>query len=69
MAGDVPIIVADEPTGNLDEKTEEKIVQLFKQLANDGKIVILVTHSQKVAKSAGAKVYEIKDGALARKNS
>ncbi len=64
MAGDVPIIVADEPTGNLDEKTEEKIIQLFKKLADDGKIVIVVTHSQKVAKIADAVIYQMKDGGL-----
>jgi putative ABC transport system ATP-binding protein len=64
MAGDVPIVVADEPTGNLDEKTEEKILALFKSLADDGKIVIIVTHSQKVAKHANATVYKMKDGLL-----
>jgi len=67
MAGDVPIIVADEPTGNLDEKTEEKIIQLFKKLADEGKIVIVVTHSQKVAKIADAIIYQMKDGGLIRK--
>ena len=64
MAGDVPIIVADEPTGNLDEKTKERIIQLFKKLANEGKIVIIVTHSQKVAKIANAVIYQMKDGNL-----
>jgi putative ABC transport system ATP-binding protein len=66
IAGDVPIVVADEPTGNLDEKTEEKILQLFKQLADDGKIVIVVTHSQKVAREASAIVYRLKAGKLKR---
>jgi putative ABC transport system ATP-binding protein len=64
MAGDVPIIVADEPTGNLDEKTEEKILALFKRLAADGKIVIIVTHSQKVARHASAIIYTMRGGAL-----
>ncbi|MDR1032689.1 MAG: ABC transporter ATP-binding protein, partial [Candidatus Nomurabacteria bacterium] len=67
MAGDVPIIVADEPTGNLDEKTEEKILALFKQLADDGKVVIIVTHSQKVAKHAKSIVYHMKDGVLSKR--
>ena len=67
MAGDVPIIVADEPTGNLDEATEEKILKIFKDLANSGKIVIVVTHSQKVATQAHAIVYRMKDGILTRK--
>lgn len=67
MAGEVPIIVADEPTGNLDEKTEAKILQIFKKLADDGKIVIVVTHSQNVASHADAIVYQMKDGVLSRK--
>ncbi|MDL2328116.1 ABC transporter ATP-binding protein, partial [Ruminococcaceae bacterium OttesenSCG-928-A11] len=54
MAGDTPIVVADEPTGNLDEKTEAKILELFNKMAQDGKIVIIVTHSQKVARHANA---------------
>lgn len=64
MAGDVPIIVADEPTGNLDEHTEARILQIFKQIADSGKIVIVVTHSHKVATHADAIVYRMKDGVL-----
>lgn len=67
MAGDVPIIVADEPTGNLDEDTEAKILQIFKRLAESGKIVIIVTHSQKVAAHADAIVYKMKGGVLTKK--
>ena len=67
IAGDVPVIVADEPTGNLDEETEAKILQIFKQLAESGKIVIVVTHSQKVATHADAVVYQMKSGVLTRK--
>ncbi len=67
MAGDVPIIVADEPTGNLDEDTEAKILQIFKRLAESGKIVIIVTHSQKVAAHADAIVYRMKGGVLTKK--
>lgn len=64
MAGEVPIIVADEPTGNLDENTEAKILQIFKKLADGGKIVIVVTHSKKVATHADAIVYKMSGGAL-----
>ena len=67
MAGDVPIIVADEPTGNLDEATEAKVLQIFKKIADSGKIVIVVTHSQKVASHADAIVYHMKGGVLSRK--
>lgn len=67
MAGDTPIVVADEPTGNLDERTEAKILELFHALAESGKIVIIVTHSQKVAKHAEAIVYHMRDGLLKKK--
>jgi putative ABC transport system ATP-binding protein len=64
MAGNVPIVVADEPTGNLDEKTEEKILALFQEIATSGKIVIMVTHSQKVAREASASIKRMKSGVL-----
>lgn len=64
LAGDVPIIVADEPTGNLDEKTEAKILSIFKDIAKSGKIVIVVTHSQKVATHADAIIYRMSNGKL-----
>jgi len=67
LAGDVPIIVADEPTGNLDENTEAMILKIFKKIADSGKLVIVVTHSHKVATSANAIVYHMKDGVLSRK--
>ena len=67
MVGDVPVIIADEPTGNLDEKTEEKILQIFHQLAEDGKIVIIVTHRKKVAEHAHAEVWRMKGGVLTKK--
>lgn len=54
---------ADEPTGNLDEETEIKIIELFKQLAKEGKCVIVVTHSKNIAKMAD-KMYVIKKGVM-----
>ena len=62
----MPIIVADEPTGNLDEQTEMKILQIFKEIADSGKIVIVVTHSQKVASEADAIVYHVNKGVLTK---
>jgi len=43
------IILADEPTGNLDMDTQDEIMSLFKDLASQGKCIIIVTHSPKVA--------------------
>lgn len=52
-------IIADEPTGNLDKETETEIMAIFKDLAKQGKCVIIVTHSNNVAKMADV-VYELK---------
>ena len=63
IATNEPIIVADEPTGNLDEETEKLIIEIFKELARNGKIVILVSHSKNVSKHADV-VYRIKKGLI-----
>lgn len=50
---DADLIVADEPTGNLDEETAKEIVRLFQDLAHkEGKCVIIVTHDQSIAKAS-----------------
>ena len=50
ISTNVEVIVADEPTGNLDGKTSETIIELFKELAHQrDKCVIMVTHSEKIA--------------------
>ena len=46
------IILADEPTGNLDQETENEIMDIFQQLAQEGKCIIIVTHSKEVAEQA-----------------
>ncbi len=63
LASEVPIIVADEPTGNLDEDTEKRVMDIFKQMADDGKIVIIVTHSKNVSKYSDT-IYRIKKGLI-----
>ena len=47
-----PVIFADEPTGNLDSHTSVDVMNLFKKLNDDGITVILVTHSQAIARYA-----------------
>ena len=64
LASNSPIIMADEPTGNLDEDTEDKIINIFRDLAHkENKIVIIVTHSRQVAKRAD-KVLTLRRGHL-----
>jgi len=49
LANDPPILVADEPTGNLDSKTAESIFRLFESLVDQGKTILMVTHDQDLA--------------------
>lgn len=60
LAYNPKMIVADEPTGNLDKQTEKEILEIFKKLANeDGKCVIIVTHSPNVC-DAVDQIYDLK---------
>ncbi|HEY9152729.1 MAG TPA: ATP-binding cassette domain-containing protein [Anaerolineales bacterium] len=52
LANDPPIVIADEPTGNLDSKTAETVFTLFNDLVVQGKTVIIVTHDSSLAKRA-----------------
>jgi ABC-type lipoprotein export system ATPase subunit len=52
LANDPPILIADEPTGNLDSKTAATVFALFNQLVTEGKTVIIVTHDSSLAKHA-----------------
>ena len=57
------IIFADEPTGNLDSKTSEGIMQLFDEIHQDGNTLIVVTHEEEVAARA-QKTIRLRDGKL-----
>lgn len=50
LANDPPLIVADEPTGNLDSKTAESVFVLFEELVSQGKTFVIVTHDTSIAK-------------------
>jgi ABC-type lipoprotein export system ATPase subunit len=60
------LILADEPTGNLDSKNSQIVMKIFKDLHDEGHTIILVTHSKKIAKS-GNKIIEIVNGKLKKK--
>ena len=57
------IIIADEPTGNLDETNEKIVLELFQTLQNEGKTLLLVTHNPELGKYANKIVY-LKHGRL-----
>lgn len=61
LANDPEIILADEPTGNLDTKTGEEVMKMFEQLNKKGKTVIVVTHDLELAKRT-KKIIKLKDG-------
>lgn len=63
LASDPQIILADEPTGALDSKNTQEVLELLKQIAADGRLVIAVTHSQEVA-SHGTRVVHMEDGVI-----
>jgi putative ABC transport system ATP-binding protein len=64
LANDPPVILADEPTGNLDSETSAAIFRLFGDLAADGKTLLVVTHDSEAASSVSRTV-TIADGCVA----
>lgn len=61
LANDPPLILADEPTGNLDSENAAHIFSLFKQLADNGKTIVMVTHDTDLAKQI-PRTLQLKDG-------
>jgi putative ABC transport system ATP-binding protein len=64
LVNDPKLIFADEPTGNLDSHTGERILQLFHHLSNEGRTIILVTHDPEIAAITPRRI-EIRDGKIA----
>lgn len=65
LANDPQILLADEPTGNLDTATGEQILELLVRLHEQGKTIIMVTHEAHIARFAGNRLY-MKDGVIDR---
>ncbi len=63
LVNDPRVVLADEPTGNLDEKTGREILELFDDLHGGGRTLIVVTHAPEVAERAG-RVIRIRDGRI-----
>jgi putative ABC transport system ATP-binding protein len=63
LMNDPSIILADEPTGNLDSKSGKDVMEILKGLYQQGKTVIVITHDPSIAKQAG-KIITIRDGSL-----
>lgn len=63
LANDPPIIIADEPTGNLDSRAADVVFKIFSELAQQGKSIIMVTHDSSLAKRTG-RMLLLSDGEL-----
>ncbi len=59
-----PLLLADEPTGNLDSRTSEEIMALFEELNRDGQTIVMVTHEDEIAAHA-SRVISMRDGKIA----
>ncbi|MEI3614840.1 ABC transporter ATP-binding protein [Pseudogracilibacillus sp. SO30301A] len=64
LVQDPEVILADEPTGSLDEESEENVMNLCQELNKEGKTVIIVTHDRRIAEKC-EKIYNIKNGKCA----
>jgi putative ABC transport system ATP-binding protein len=63
LVNDPAVLLADEPTGNLDSQTSEELMSLFEQLNQGGRTIIMVTHDENVASHA-KRVVRLKDGLI-----
>lgn len=64
LANDPEVILADEPTGNLDTKTGERVMDVLNELHKEGKTVVMVTHDPDLAKKYASVVYWLRDGKI-----
>jgi putative ABC transport system ATP-binding protein len=67
LVTDPAILMADEPTGNLDTQASEEVIALFHDLHRQGRTIVLVTHESDIAKHA-ERIIHLKDGQVVRGN-
>ncbi len=64
LSNNPEVILADEPTGNLDTKTGENVMKFLDELNKKGKTIIIVTHDSEIARKHAKKIYILKDGKI-----
>jgi len=65
LINDPAVILADEPTGNLDSASAKEIIEIFKSLHSQGRTIIVVTHDSSIARQAGRAIY-LEDGKVGK---
>lgn len=63
LVGECPLILADEPTGALDQKTSKEVLSFFQELNDEGKTIVMITHDENIAARAKRVIY-VKDGLI-----
>lgn len=63
LVTDPPLILADEPTGNLDTKTSEEVMELFTEINHEGKTLVVITHDEEIA-ARTRRVIHLQDGQI-----
>jgi putative ABC transport system ATP-binding protein len=63
LVTDPPLILADEPTGNLDSETTEEVMELFTEINNEGKTLVVITHDEEIA-ARTRRVIHLQDGQI-----
>ncbi len=64
LVNDPPVLLADEPTGNLDERATRGVFQLLREINEAGTVVVMATHDLDLVRNAGQRVLELRDGRL-----
>jgi len=64
LVNDPKLILADEPTGNLDSKTSAEVIQVLRKLNSEGRTIVIITHDANIAAAAERQIY-LKDGKIA----
>jgi ABC-type lipoprotein export system ATPase subunit len=64
LANDPPLIVGDEPTGNLDRMSAQNVFNIFGELAEQGRTILVVTHDRELASGGIARVLALTDGMI-----
>jgi cell division transport system ATP-binding protein len=64
LVNDPPVLLADEPTGNLDERATRGVFQLLRDINDAGTVVVMATHDLDLVRDSGQRILELRDGKL-----